>query len=335
MAHGTKIKNNIFYSKYQTINIQIDNDCLIGLECDYNLYWCESGTPKFEVEGTVLTFAQWQALGYDTHSVVINPNFNNTTDFVPSARLNYGTNLTATWQTGLSATAGWTVNASPATANQDANWQVGARILETVASAVPVYINSTVENATPSRLALNFNLSLASIAPPVSAFKVNVNSVAMTINAVAVSGTKVLLTLASPVKYGDIITVSYTAPATNALQTATGGLAQNIAATSTSNNVSAAVKDETVSVTMTIHPNYVHKTINILLNYAGTASAIAAALTPQVLRITDLAGKLVAEKLLSTGVKDVQIPINLRSGIYNIEIYGNSILMCAQRIKVY
>jgi hypothetical protein len=238
IAIGTKIKNNIFYSKYQTANIRIlDKDCLMGFECDYNLYWCEAGAPKFEVNGASLTFAQWQALGYDSHSVVINPNFNNFTDFVPIARLNYGTNLTSTWQTGLSPTAVWTVNISPGTTNQDSNWQVGARILgeQTVAANVP----------------------------PVAG---NVPS---------------------------------------------------------------------VSVKITIHPNYVHKTLNLLFEYAGTASAITAALTPEVIRIFDLSGKLMLEKLLATGVTDLRMPVNLKSGIYIIKLYGDTLLMASQKLIIF
>jgi hypothetical protein len=151
-AHGTKIKNNIFYTKFQTTNIRIiDNDCLTGFECDYNLYWCEAGTPTFDVNGAIITFAQWQALGYDTHSVVVNPNFINFTDLNPAARLDYGTNLGTSWQTGLSATATWIAGSSPSTTNQDGTWQVGARIYNTV-SQIPVYDGSVIENATPALL---------------------------------------------------------------------------------------------------------------------------------------------------------------------------------------
>lgn len=336
VAKGTKIKNNIFYSKNQTVNIRIlDNDCLVGFECDYNLYWCESGTPKFELNGSLLTYAQWQALGYDAHSVVINPNFNNFTDFVPAARLNYGTNLTATWQTGLAATAAWVVNASPATANQDATWQVGARIFESAVAATPVYVNATVENATPSVLVMNFNLSLANIIPAISSFKVSVNSVIRSVSSAAVSGTKVSLVLAAPVKYGDLVTVSYTKPATNPLQTSAGGIAQNIAATTVTNKLEAPVKDETVSVKMTIAPNHVHKTINISFEYIGTTTAIAAALTPQVVKISELGGKLMVEKLLTTGTKNIRIPVNLKSGIYIVELFGNAILRTSQKMVIY
>jgi hypothetical protein len=127
-SRGTKIFNNIFYTKHQIININInDNDCLPEFESDYNLFYCEDGTPLFKVNNVENTFAQWQALGYDTHSVVVNPDFIDTTDFVPGARLNYGTDLGSTWQTGLSTnvTSGTT---DPETAVQNGTWQVGARI---------------------------------------------------------------------------------------------------------------------------------------------------------------------------------------------------------------
>ena len=134
---GTKIKNNIFYTVNQIYNITIENSQdLAGFESDYNIFYCESGTPMFNYLGTDRTFAQWQALGYDTHSVVVNPNFNNLTDFVPAARLNYGTNLGTTWQTGLSTTASWIVGTAPETSVQNGAWQVGARIYST--QVVPV-----------------------------------------------------------------------------------------------------------------------------------------------------------------------------------------------------
>jgi len=129
-ATGTKVYNNIFYTKYQIYNITIDTACLQGFECDYNIYYCESGTPVFNIGGDSKTFVQWQALGYDKHSVVVNPNFINTTDLVPAARLDFGMNLGTEWETGLSVTAIWIVGVSPATTNQNGIWQVGARVYE-------------------------------------------------------------------------------------------------------------------------------------------------------------------------------------------------------------
>ena len=128
-SKGTKIKNNIFYTVNQIYNISIEDvQDAEGLESDYNLFWCEAGTPVFNYFGTKKTFAEWQALGYDTHSVVVNPNFNNFNDFVPAARLDYGTDLGAAWLAGLSTTAVWTVGSIPVSASQNGAWQVGARL---------------------------------------------------------------------------------------------------------------------------------------------------------------------------------------------------------------
>ena len=88
-----------------------------------------------------------------------------------------------------------------------------------VAAVIPVYVSSVIENATPSRLEMTYNLTLANIVPAASAFTVTVNSSTRSVTSVAISGTKVLLTLASPVVYGDAVTIAYTKPTTNQLQT--------------------------------------------------------------------------------------------------------------------
>ena len=125
---GTKVFNNIFYTKYQVTNIYVeDTSCAAGFESDYNLFYCESGEPVFAYGASVLTLAQWRALGYDTHSVVVDPNFTDTTAFVPSARLDHGTDLGPTWQAGLSIDATWGTTA-PETTDQNGTWQVGARV---------------------------------------------------------------------------------------------------------------------------------------------------------------------------------------------------------------
>jgi uncharacterized protein YjdB len=125
---GTKVFNNIFYSTIQIPMIRIESGSLTNFECDYNIYWCTAGEPTFNIDGSKVTWAQWRARGYDAHSRILNPNFINTTDFVPLSRLDYGTNLGAEWETGLSTSATWIPGSSPATTNQNGTWQVGARI---------------------------------------------------------------------------------------------------------------------------------------------------------------------------------------------------------------
>jgi hypothetical protein len=73
-------------------------------------------------------------------------------------------------------------------------------------------------------------MTLANIVPAASAFTVMVNSAARSVSSVAISGIAVRLTLASPVMNGDVVTVAYTKPATNPLQTSAGGQAATITA---------------------------------------------------------------------------------------------------------
>ena len=75
---------------------------------------------------------------------------------------------------------------------------------------------------------MTYNITLANIVPAASAFTVLVNSAARSVNSVTISGTNVQLTLASPVVYGDIVTVAYTKPSGNPLQTASGGQAATV-----------------------------------------------------------------------------------------------------------
>jgi uncharacterized repeat protein (TIGR02059 family) len=330
---GTKIKNNIFYTKNQIYNIYIyDAACLNGFESDYNIFYCEAGTPVFNYLGSIKTFAQWQALGFDTHSKVINPNFKNFTDFVPDTRLDYGTNLGTMWQTGLSTNAVWNVGSAPLTTDQNGTWQVGARIYGTTV-ANPVYLSSVVQNASPTVLEMTFSLNLANIIPSASAFLVQVNSSARTVNAVTVTGTTVQLTLASSVNYGDIITVAYSRPATNPLQTAAGSFVASISAQSVLNNLISTNKDTPpVTITMTVSPNHIHKILNILLAYSGAPTSV---LSPEIIMISDQSGNLFLEKLIVTGVTNIRIPLNLASGIYNVLMQAGGQQMASQRMIVY
>jgi hypothetical protein len=103
----------------------------------------------------------------------------------------------------------------------------------------PVYVSSVIQNTSPARVEMTYNLALANIVPPNTAFTVKVNNVTRSISAVAVSGNKVLITLASPVIYGDAVTVAYTKPASNPLQTTSGGQVASMTARNVTNNVAA------------------------------------------------------------------------------------------------
>lgn len=148
---GSKIFNNIFYSTIQIPMISINTDCLTNFESDYNVFWCTIGEPTFAIDGVKYTWQQWNAMGYDTHSKIINPNFINTIDFVPSERLDYGLDLGTDWQTGLSTTATWVAGSSPTTVNQNGTWQVGARIIEITSTTQNVNnLDNFIINPNPS-----------------------------------------------------------------------------------------------------------------------------------------------------------------------------------------
>lgn len=104
----------------------------------------------------------------------------------------------------------------------------GKSVTNNISPAVPVYTSSVIEDATPGIIEMTYNLALANIIPDISAFSVQVNSTSRSINSVSISSGKVRLSLSSNVVYGDIITVSYTKPAVNPLQTPSGGQAASI-----------------------------------------------------------------------------------------------------------
>ena len=122
--------------------------------------------------------------------------------------------------------------------------------------AIPSYVSSVIEDTSPSKIELNYSLTLANITPSPSAFSVRVNSTDRSVNSVLISGTQVILTLSEPVSYGNTVTVAYTQPSTNPLQTTAGGKATSFAPKTVTNRVNAV--DPPVIVTpppSTVVPN--------------------------------------------------------------------------------
>jgi uncharacterized repeat protein (TIGR02059 family) len=138
---------------------------------------------------------------------------------------------------------------------------------------IPVYISSAIENATPSNLNINYDLSLANIVPATAAFTVQVNSIARVVSGVVISGQKVILTLTSPVIYGDLVTFSYTKPATNPLQTPGGGQAATISAQPVTNNVNPINPVYVSSAIETATPAQLELTYNLSLSNVTVPAA--------------------------------------------------------------
>jgi hypothetical protein len=164
-----------------------------------------------------------------------------------------------------------------------------------------------------------------------------VNGVSNAVTAVAVNSNVVKLTLTSAIKYGDVITASYIKPATNPLQTTAGGIAAAFSSRAVTNNLASPTKDVLpITMTMSVTPSHVHKTMSILLTYSSAlTTAQVTAMTPEIMRITDSAGKLKVEKLLTTGTTQATFALNLYPGIYNVTILANGVQMVTKRIYVY
>lgn len=128
-AKYVKIKNNIFYTKRRIVNINVmDTACLQGFECDYNIYWCEEGEPRFQIGANYKTWAEWRALGYDTHSMIMNPYFKDFINFVPEFRLQWGT--PTEFDMGIAVSDYWKTGFDMELVKQRGYWQQGARIYE-------------------------------------------------------------------------------------------------------------------------------------------------------------------------------------------------------------
>lgn len=103
-------------------------------------------------------------------------------------------------------------------------------------AGIPVYVSSQITSTTPNVIEITYDKSLANITPSTSAFTVKVNAVSKIITSVSISDTKVLLTLANDVYSGNVVTVSYTKPTLNPLQTPAGYQAESIGAQPVTNN---------------------------------------------------------------------------------------------------
>ena len=131
--------------------------------------------------------------------------------------------------------------------------------------AVPTFISAAIQNASPDKLEMTYSLSLAALVPPNSAFIVKVNGQTRTVNAVTVAGNKVTLKLASPVAFGQEVTVAYNKPATNPLQTPQGGQVQTMTARNVTNNVAAVIPTFNSAVIQNASPDMLEMTYSLSL----------------------------------------------------------------------
>lgn len=137
-------------------------------------------------------------------------------------------------------------------------------------------------NATPSVVEMTYNMTLASITPSTATFTVMVNGASRAVSSVTISGTKVLLTLTSPIVYGNSVTVAYTKPTSNPLQATGGGLAVNLSAQPVTNNVLAVIPVYSGAVVANATPSVIEMTYSITL---ASVIPAASAFAVKVMRI--------------------------------------------------
>jgi uncharacterized repeat protein (TIGR02059 family) len=277
------IKNNIIYSNASNSTIMSVNSGA-GFACDNNLFFSPNDvTNIFTLNGiNYHTLTSWQsATGNDLNSIYGDPLFvNNTLDRAlqsGSPAINRGTDV------GLTND----IKGNPLIGLPD----IGAYEFQTGSSIpIPVFNSASVENSTPSILEMNYSLSLANVVPAVSSFSVLVNSVSKSVSSVTISGAKVLLTLSSQVKYGDIITVSYTKPAANPLQTTTGMVSESISLKPVTNNYNPAKPLYISSVIQNSTPSLIEMTYSLsLANVVPAASAFSVSVNSSARGINSVA----------------------------------------------
>ncbi len=178
--------------------------------------------------------------------------------------------------------------------------------------ASPVYVSSAVENATPSVIEITYSLALAIVVPATSAFSVQVNSVARSVNSVSVSGTKVSLTLSVPVVNGNTVTVAYTAPSSNPLQTSAGGKAASHAAQTVTNRVNPPLTS----------PVYVSSAVeNAAPSVIEITYSLALAIVVPATSAFSVQVNSIARSINSVSVSGTKVSLTLSSPVVN----GNTV----------
>ena len=254
-------------------------------------------------------------------------------------------NLSSAVVSGDVVTVSYTVPSSDQL-QSTARWWAYSSGIQSVTNNVyadphPVYLSSLIQDATPSIVEMTYNMALADIIPSSSAFSVRVNSTARSINSVSISGYKVFLTLASPVVFGDEVTVAYTIPSSNQLQSVTRYWANTISPKYVINYVgnsgikgtdsSKELKTDTdlsdlITESPVIYPNPASEYINIKLNGISQNSYI--------IRIYGLSGKVLLETIIYEGINTIPIPADFARGIYVIKLLQDNVTVFTKKLII-
>ncbi len=208
-------------------------------------------------------------------------------------------------------------------------------VTNSIKKTIPDLVGAVIENATPSTLILTYDLVLANVLPSVSSFAVTINSVERSVNALAIYDSNVILTLAGSVVYNDVITVSYTSPEINPLQSDSGGQAESIADSPVTNNVE-------IELPVNVHSPKVNNLNHpIILIYPNPATSFInlsilgeKMVKPIYIRIINQSSNIVFEDRLISEKNELQIPINLVPGVYFVQMRSGDSTWYNQKMVV-
>lgn len=195
-------------------------------------------------------------------------------------------------------------------------------------AAAPVFVSSATEDKSADKIGITYDVKLTSALPATSAFVAKVNGQAKSVKSVVISENKVILTLPVTLKSTDTITVSYSKPTTNPLQSTVGGIAESFSDKSVTNNVAAVAAEEPVinDGKITIFPNPAAEFVTIANFNSSVDNAI--------LRLYDFSGKLCQEIKLGDKPKNQKIPIDLKSGFYIAQLLIGTKVQYTQKLIV-
>lgn len=203
-------------------------------------------------------------------------------------------------------------------------------VTNSVLAPVPVYVSSAVDNDTPNKIEMTYNDKLASIIPASNAFVTTVNGTAVSVQSVVIAENIVTLTLPSALTSKDVVTVAYTQPVSNPLQSLQGAKAETITGQSVTNNI--------LGVTTGIEPVINDGKLTIYPTPAKEYVSIANLKTngePGVLRLINHAGEVIQETKLENITDTTRIPVTVtKSGFYIAQITVGTALQHVQKLII-
>jgi uncharacterized repeat protein (TIGR02059 family) len=184
--------------------------------------------------------------------------------------------------------------------------------------AIPEYVSSVIEDINPNMIEIYYTANLANLIPQSSAFIAKVNGISRPVSEIMINGNTVILMLQGNIKHGDFVTISYVKPAVNPLQALSGGIVFTFADKTVINKI---VKEPEI----TIYPNPATDFISIS-NLEPTTES-------RSIRIYDYSGKLCLEAQLNPDNIN-RIPINLKSGVYIVQIVSGQLIKNVQKLII-